>query len=189
MAVAAAAGAAAGAVAVTATGVWVAVGAATAAWVAAAVFLLSTALAFTVALVPAVVVPTVVVLSACLDVWHPTSIVAATNMTGIMLRMIWRFTLNAAYQLSPSTAHEIKLANRGQVFSTACPSRGALLICAVQTGFAGSCRIPAAAIRFILLERKTSGLPHGFDRRKNRLPVGAVMVTLFVPLALLIMPP
>ena len=93
--VAAAAGTAAGAEVVTATGV------AAAAWVATAVFLLSTALAFTVALVPAVVAPAVVVLSACLDAWHPTSIVAATNMIGMMLRIIWQFNVNRCLSNSP----------------------------------------------------------------------------------------
>lgn len=98
---AAASEAAAGVAVVTATGVVVAVGVAAAARVATAVFLLSTVLAFTVALVPAVVAPAVIVLSACLDVWHPTSMVAATNMIGTMLRMIWRFNVKRCFSNSP----------------------------------------------------------------------------------------
>jgi hypothetical protein len=69
--------------------------------VATAVFLLSTVLALTVALVPAVVAPAVVVLSACLDAWHPTSIVAATNVIGMMLRIIWQFNVNRCLSNCP----------------------------------------------------------------------------------------
>src|SRR5580693_7111172 len=77
------------------------VGVATAGRVVTVVLVLATVFALTLALVPAVVAVTVVVLLACLGVWHPTSIVAATNMIGTVLRIIVRSNGLCCFSNSP----------------------------------------------------------------------------------------
>jgi len=75
-------------------------GAGAGAGVAAAALVLATAFVDVDAVAPAA--PAVAGLPACLDVWHPTSNVAVTNMTGTMLRINRRFNVKCCLSNSPS---------------------------------------------------------------------------------------